>query len=110
MVFPFLLTRVIECYHDIRVGVDAAEVRAFVGVAATAAPGQVFQFVAAAVLPGNNVIDLEYSVNDAVGKMAVFATSTGSLADRVSQGLIHAYMPLRRKRLALSFNRAIMSP
>jgi len=49
MVFPFLLTRVIECYHDIRVGVDAAEVRAFVGVAATAAPGQVFQFVAAAV-------------------------------------------------------------
>jgi hypothetical protein len=70
--------------------VYARQIRALVRVAAVASQRQVVGPVSAAVLSGNNVLDVERCMGHGrLRKMAVFASPTGTAAYQVSQGAVH---------------------
>jgi hypothetical protein len=59
VITPSVSTRIEQCRHRARGGIDAREVRPFVRVAAVAGEGEATGIVDAAVLPGYDVFDVE---------------------------------------------------
>jgi hypothetical protein len=73
--------------------VEAGDIRAFVDVAVIAGKGKVARDRAAAMLAGDDVIELEGDTAPGLRKAAIFAAAVGPLAYQPLQGGIHAGNP-----------------
>jgi hypothetical protein len=69
--------------------VDPTQVWAFVQVTAMASERKIFDIVAAAVLPGDNVFDLMRHHAMLLAKLAILAPISGPLADKQPGSGIH---------------------
>jgi len=87
----------------------ARKIGAFREVAAMATPGQIGRIVAAAVLLGHNVFDVEGVWLVVLVDAAIFAPRAGLGLDQASHGGIH-HVFLARRRRALACRMAIRVP
>lgn len=76
--------------HDLaRLGIDARQVRALEAIAVKARHRQVLGESRTAVLPGDDVVDLERRGGDVLGLLAILATPLRSLPDEPLQRRVH---------------------
>ena len=83
VLFPNILARMEETAHFAGVGIDAREVRAFVQIAARTGKGEVFQDRGSAVLPRDDVLDVEGHQRLILMHSAVFAAVARTLFDEL---------------------------
>lgn len=79
MVCPGLGAGVIEGLKALREGIEASDVGSFESIAMDASEGEVVEGGVAAVLTGDDVVDLEGGGVEIGGKAAVFATMGGAI-------------------------------
>lgn len=82
--------RVVRGNQVAGLGIDAREVRSLMQAAVIAGEGEVRGVVATAVLPGNDVLDVES--DERRGRLrhaAVFASVTGPPTDQSADGRVH---------------------
>jgi hypothetical protein len=89
VVTPSVLTWIEETHWLPGLGIDAKKVRALVEIAAIAGPSEIFHFGGPAVLPGDHVIAVIRPNGILLREAAVFAASTGALADQLAEALVH---------------------
>lgn len=90
MVSPDIAARMVERYDPIRDDIERRHVGAFSPVANDAGVGQVVEQRTAAMLEGDNVVDLVGREGQGVGDKAIFTALTGSLS--------HQTMDIGRQR------------
>ena len=73
-----------------RLGVDAAQVRSLESITEAARQREVLQSRLTAMLSRGDVIEVERQLRKCLGKVAVFAAMSRSLANRPLRCLIHA--------------------
>ena len=61
MICPLMASRVEELRDEIRVRVDARQIRALMEIAVDAGEGQIVEVIRAAVTSGNNMLDVQRS-------------------------------------------------
>lgn len=94
MPIPFLLAWMEQRRDFTADGIDPGQIRAFVEIAIDAGEAEVLQIVPAAVLSGDDVLDMEGGQRGVLlMEFAVFATGLRALANEVPQTLVHAALP-----------------
>ena len=87
---PDLTARVEELDHAPCERIDPAQVRPLVKVASVAAPRAVLGFIRPAMLPGNDVFDVECrSWRSEIGEVTIFAAAVGPVANELAKGPWH---------------------
>ena len=90
--------------ENVGVGVNTAQVGALLKIALGAGEREVGGVIGAAVLPGDDVFDVEAEGRDLLRETAVFATVARPLADKIAGGDVHLcglVMSEKRVRLGL---------
>ena len=91
MIAPDVSTRVEQCRHSARIGIDAREVRPFVGVAAVAGEREAAGIVRATVLPRYDVFDMERNQRRRRLRHAAILTGiAGTPSNNLPQTWVHA--------------------
>jgi hypothetical protein len=91
---PAITTRMEQANDFISVRIPTRQIRAFVGIAVIAGPGQIQFNGWTTVLCSNDVVDLERQKAEALGKVAVFAAAARAVPNELTQVLTH-YPPWR---------------
>ena len=89
MSLPFLATRIVEPYSFSRPGIDAGEIGSFVVVISEAGQRKIAGHSFAAVLLGNNVVDLEADRRELLGKPVILATVVRTLLQEPKECFVH---------------------
>ena len=91
-----------------RFRIDASQIWALVAITKATRQGQVFHFVSASVLPGNDMIAVEGNFSKSFGEMTVFATVFGAITNGSLNRRLHrsaqareAFWRSERRALAL---------
>jgi hypothetical protein len=72
-----------------RLSISTCNIRPFREIAPTARPTEVLQFVAAAMLLGNHVLDVKRPFIRFVRQQTVLATMSGALSDEFTDSYVH---------------------
>ena len=90
MLFPGVRTWVEERDDLACFGVNAREISAFVRVASVAGQGKICRIVIAAMLAGNDVLNLECRKRQVLSlEQTVFAAIAGSVTDKLPDRCVH---------------------
>ena len=87
---PTVQTGIEQTYDSSRCRIHISDVRSLVSIAVKTREDQILEVRLAAVLPGNDMIDLEWRSIDRVRYLAVFTTATGAPPDFLLDRPIHA--------------------
>lgn len=90
MVGPPVAARVEEANDGLGLRIDSGDVWPFMAIAVDAGKGQVVEMFCAAVLFGDDMVNLEGEKLRRCGEPAVFTTSGGSFANRPNGLRVHA--------------------
>jgi hypothetical protein len=89
MIVPLIAPGMKQSDDVARIRVDARQVRAFIGVASVARPGEIVWVVATAMLPRNDVLHVKWEPLNSSRKAAIFAAVVRTSANEISQLVVH---------------------
>jgi len=81
MILPSIASRMKQRSDEVAIGIDRSEVGALRGIAVRAGQRKVVQIIAAAMSPGDNVIDMEREKKPTLFRTAVFAGVPGPFSN-----------------------------
>ena len=89
VILPFIIPRMEKACDLARVGVDAGKIGALVVVALRTGESQIFQLIGAAMLAGDDVIDVKSQGRVSLRQAAVFTAFASPLAHELPRGVVH---------------------
>jgi len=96
---PGLLARMKEWYEHLRVRINPAQIGSLRAIAPGACEGAIVGFIAATVLPGDDVFNVKRDERDTFfGKSAILAPVHCLLADQIPEGLGRQLSAFRSSR------------
>jgi hypothetical protein len=100
VIIPVMTSRMEQLGHRLRLRIDARQVGTFMKIAINTRERQVVEIVSAAMFPGDNMLDVEFSQWGIIlMKLAVFAALASALPDVNFCCLIHS-LGLRFQQLS----------
>jgi hypothetical protein len=91
MLGPMLMARIVKLDDGLGFRVATRKVRPLSMIAATTCPSQIVRIVAAAMLFGNDVFEMENGVRiGMLRQQAILATLSGPLPHKISRSAVHA--------------------